>query len=299
MTDQTQHTAEQGTTVTQSPKELRLIVLSDGTGETAAQITKAAMVQFSDKEIYFTRYKNIRTKAQVEAIFEDAAIHHDMVVYTIVSPELREFIAQKAIEKNVPVIDLLGPLLNAMAGFFHLTPKALPGLFHQVNDRYFKRIEAMEYTIRHDDGRDLTELDKADIIILGISRTSKTPLSMYLSHQGWRVCNVPIIKGFELSPELLAADQRKIVCLTINPDTLQSIRKVRLERLGQEEGGEYAAMDKVLEEIDYADQLYRKNKRWPVFNVTGKALEETASEIIKLMVNRRKQMGLSSPGDGG
>lgn len=285
-------------TTPQTNKELKIIVLSDGTGETAAQITKAAMVQFSDKDIYFTRYKNIRTKAQVEAIFEDAAVHHDMVVYTIVSPDLRDFIAAKSVEKGVSVIDLLGPLLNAMATFFHLTPKSLPGLFHQVNDRYFKRIEAMEYTIAHDDGRDLTELGKADIILLGISRTSKTPLSMYLSHQGWKVCNIPIIKGFDLPPELTAIDQRKIVCLTISADTLTTIRKVRLERLGQEDGGEYASMDKVIEEIDYADQLFRKNKRWPVFNVTGKALEETASEIIKLMVTRRKQMGLSSPGDG-
>jgi regulator of PEP synthase PpsR (kinase-PPPase family) len=283
----------------QQAKELKIIVLSDGTGETAAQITKAAMVQFSDKDIYFTRYKNIRTKAQVEAIFEDAAIHHDLVVYTIVSPELREFIALKAIEKQVPVIDLLGPLLNAMAAFFHLSPKSLPGLFHQVNDRYFRRIEAMEYTIAHDDGRDLTELNKADIIVLGISRTSKTPLSMYLSHQGWKVANVPIIRGFDLPPELNDIDQRKIVCLTISPETLTTIRKVRLERLGQEDGGEYASMDKVIEEIEYADQLFRKNKRWPVFNVTGKALEETASEIIKLMISRRKQMGLSSPGEGG
>lgn len=283
----------------EQPRELRIIVLSDGTGETAAQITKAAMVQFSDKEIYFTRYKNIRTKAQVEAIFDDAAIHHDLVVYTIVSPELRDFIATKAVEKGVPVIDLLGPLLNAMAAFFHLQPKSLPGLFHQVNDRYFKRIEAMEFTIRHDDGRDLTELEKADIVILGISRTSKTPLSMYLSHQGWKVCNIPIINDFQLPPEILAIDQRKIICLTISADALQTIRKARLERLGQEDGGEYASMDKVIEEIEYADQLFRKNKRWPVFNVTGKALEETASEIIKLMVSRRKQMGLSSPSDGG
>lgn len=280
-------------------RELKIIVLSDGTGETAAQITKAAMVQFSDKDIYFTRYKNIRTKSQVEAIFEDAAIHHDLVVYTIVSPELRDFIATKAVEKKVPVIDLLGPLLNAMAAFFHLPPRSLPGLFHQVNDKYFRRIEAMEYTIAHDDGRDLTELDKADIIIIGISRTSKTPLSMYLSHQGWKVANVPIIKGFDLPVELGSADQRKIVGLTISPDTLATIRKVRLERLGQEDGGEYASMDKVIEEIEYADELFRKNKRWPVFNVTGKALEETASEIIKLMVSRRKQMGLASPGEGG
>lgn len=292
--NQTDPQSQQG----QPSKELKIIVLSDGTGETAAQITKAAMVQFSDKDIYFTRYKNIRTKAQVEAIFEDAAAHHDMVVYTIVSPELRDFIVTKAVEKQVPVIDLLGPLLNAMAAYFHLPPKSLPGLFHQVNDKYFRRIEAMEYTIAHDDGRDMTELEKADIIILGISRTSKTPLSMYLSHQGWKVCNIPIIKGFDLPSELGQVDQRKIICLTISPDTLAAIRKVRLERLGQEDGGDYASMDKVIDEIEYADQLFRKNKRWPVFNVTGKALEETASEIIKLMVSRRKQMGLSSPSEG-
>ncbi|MBI3543321.1 MAG: kinase/pyrophosphorylase [Deltaproteobacteria bacterium] len=157
----------------------------------------------------------------------------------------------------------------------------------------------MEYTIAHDDGRDLTELEKADIILLGISRTSKTPLSMYLSHQGWKVCNIPIINGFELPPEINAVDPRKVVCLTISADSLATIRKARLERLGQEDGGEYASIDKVVEEIEYADQLFRKNKRWPVFNVTGKALEETASEIVKLMVSRRKQMGLTSPGDGG
>ena len=184
-----------------------------------------------------------------------------------------------------------------MAQYFHLEPKALPGLFHQVNDRYFKRIEAMEFTIAHDDGRDVTGLEDADIILLGISRTSKTPLSMYLSTQGWKVVNIPIIKGFELPQEVLNIDPRKVVGLTISADTLATIRKNRLERLGQEDGGEYASMDKVIDEIEYADQIFRRNKRWPVFNVTGKALEETASEIIKLMVARRKQMGLSSPGE--
>lgn len=278
-------------------KELRIVILSDGTGETAAQITKAAMVQFSDKDIYFTRYKNIRTKAQAEAIFEEAAIHHDMVVYTIVTPELREFIARKAEEKRVPAIDLLGPLLNSMAVFFGMAPKSLPGLFHQVNDKYFRRIAAMEYTIAHDDGRDVSALDQADIIIVGISRSSKTPLSMYLGQLGWKVCNIPIIKGFELPEELKTADQRKVIGLTISADELSQIRKARLERLGSKEGGDYASIDQVVEEIDYADQIFRKNKRWPVFNVTGKALEETATEIIKVMVARRKQMGLPSPVD--
>ncbi len=278
-------------------KELRIIILSDGTGETAAQITKAAMVQFSDKEIYFTRYKNIRTKAQVEAIFDEAAIHHDMVIHTIVSPDLRDFIAKKAEEKKVPAIDLLGPLLSSMAVFFGMQPKSLPGLFHQVNDKYFRRIAAMEYTIAHDDGRDLSNLEAADIIIVGISRSSKTPLSMYLGQLGWKVCNIPIIKGFLVPEELKNADQRKIIGLTISSDELYQIRKARLERLGSREGGDYATMDQILDEIDYADQIFRKNKRWPVFNVTGKALEETATEIIKVMVARRKQAGLSSPID--
>lgn len=279
----------------ENPRELRILVLSDGTGETAAQITRAATMQFAGKEMYFTRYKNIRTKTQVESIFEDSVIHHDMIVFTIVSPDIRDFITAKAVEKNLPVIDVLGPLLNAMAAFFQLKPTAMPGLFHQVNDRYFKRIEAMEYTLAHDDGKDLTELDKADIILLGISRTSKTPLSMYLSHQGWKVCNVPIIKGFEIPSEILEADQSKIVALTISPETLATIRKARLERLGQEEGGDYASIEKVLEEIDYADQIFRKYRKWPVLNVTGKALEETASEIIKIMIQRRKQRGEKAP----
>ena len=145
----------------------------------------------------------------------------------------------------------------------------------------------MEYTIAHDDGRELKGLEKADVVILGISRTSKTPLSMYLSHQGWKVCNVPLIQGFDVPPEVLAIDQRRVVALTIDPEDLSKIRRARLERLGQDEGGEYADPEKVNQEIEYANEIFRRNRKWPVFNVTGKALEETASEIIKLMASRR------------
>lgn len=265
----------------------RIIIVSDGTGETAAQMTKAAMVQFSGRDIYFTRYKNVRNEAQIEAICEDAAVHQDLVVYTIVSPQLRAFLATKAREKSIACIDLLGPLLAGLANHFGYEPKAIAGLLHDVNEDYFKRIEAMEYTIQHDDGRDLTGLEKADLIILGISRTSKTPLSMYLSHQGWRVANVPLIQGFEIPKEVYDVDQRRVIGLTIDPENLATIRRARLERLGQDKGGEYADPDKVNQEIEYANELFRKNRKWPVFNVTGKALEETASEIIKLMSSRR------------
>lgn len=265
----------------------RIIILSDGTGETAAQMTQAAMVQFSHHNVYFTRYKNVRTEAQIEAICDDAAQSRDLIVYTLVSTQLRNFLVKKAREKSIHYVDLLGPLLAGLANHFGYEPKSIAGLLHDVNEKYFRRIEAMEYTIAHDDGRDFTELDKADIVILGISRTSKTPLSMYLSHQGWKVANIPLIRGFDVPQEIFTVDQRRIVGLTINSENLAAIRRNRLERLGQDRGGEYADLEKVNEEIEYANEIFRRNRKWPVFNVTGKALEETASEITKLMVSRK------------
>jgi hypothetical protein len=270
------------------PPSHRIVIVSDGTGETAAQMTKAALVQFSEAQhAYFTRYKNVRNEAQIEAICEDASANRDLLIYTIVSPHLRAFLQSQAREKNILCVDLLGPLLMGLGSYFGYAPKAIAGLLHDVNESYFNRIEAMEFTIGHDDGRDLTRLDQADLVILGISRTSKTPLSMYLSHQGWRVANIPLIYGFEVPPELQQLDQRRIIGLTINPENLATIRRNRLERLGQDKGGEYADPDKVNQEIEYANDLFKRNRRWPIFNVTGKALEETASEIIKLMASRR------------
>jgi [pyruvate, water dikinase]-phosphate phosphotransferase / [pyruvate, water dikinase] kinase len=265
----------------------RIILVSDGTGETAAQMTKAAMVQFRDQEVYFTRYKNIRNDTQIHAICEDAAIGKDLLIYTIVSPQLRQLLVTTARDKSIPCVDLLGPLLVGLGNYFGYEGKMIAGLLHDVNEEYFHRIAAMEYTIAHDDGRDLTGLEKADIVIMGISRTSKTPLSMYLSHQGWKVANIPMIQGFEIPPEVHAVDPKRVIGLTIDPENLTAIRQARLERLGQDHGGDYADPEKVNAEVEYANEIFRRNRRWPVFNVTGKALEETASEIIKLMASRR------------
>jgi regulator of PEP synthase PpsR (kinase-PPPase family) len=265
----------------------KIYIVSDGTGETAAQMVKAAMVQFSDQDVYISRHKNIREKEQIAALCEDAAEAKALVVYTIVSPDVRSCLAECALQQGVTCVDLIGPLLAGMAGHFGFEPKSIAGLLHNVNEAYFKRIDAMEYTIQHDDGRDLSRLGEADLVILGISRTSKTPLSMYLSQQGWKVVNVPIIQGFQIPNEILAIDQRKIVALTIDPENLTTIRRNRLSRLGQSRGGEYADPEKVNEEIAYADEIFKKNRKWAVFNVTGKALEETAAEIIRLMASRR------------
>lgn len=278
----------------QAHDKLKVIVISDGTGETASAITRAAMTQFQDKEIFFTRYKNIRTKEQIDAIFQEAAIHHDIVVYTIVSVELRAYIAELSKRDHVRSVDVMGPLLTAFSNFFESEPNYQPGLLHAVNDQYFKRVAAIEFTLNHDDGKNMNSLEEADVILVGISRTSKTPLSMYLSLEGVKVVNVPIVMGTILPDKLFQVDQRKIFGLTIDSDALFQIRKNRLSRLGlSKDEGDYADISKVVEEIEWANRLFSENKRWPVFNVTGKALEETAAEIMKLLnmrkVNRFKQ----------
>ena len=223
------------------------------------------MVQFGDRNVYFTRFKNVRHESQIKAICEDAEMGNDLVVYTIVSSSLRAFLATLAREKSIPCIDLLGPLLAGLASHFNFEPKSIAGLLHDVNESYFERIAAMEYTIAHDDGKNLNHLEKAHLIILGISRTSKTPLSMYLSHQGWRVANIPLIDGFEIPSALYEIDQRRVVGLTIDAQDLATIRRARLERLGHLEGGEYADLEKVNQEIEYANSLFKKNRRWPIF----------------------------------
>jgi [pyruvate, water dikinase]-phosphate phosphotransferase / [pyruvate, water dikinase] kinase len=269
-------------------KIFTIYVISDGTGETAATMIRAALVQYADKEVTLIRHKNVRHETQVEPIMNDAFEQRGLIVYTVVSPQLRKKIHELANSKGLPSIDLLGPILGTLDTFFGVSSAANPqaGILRAVDEHYFKRIEAIEYTVKHDDGKTMSELDKADIILVGISRTSKTPLSIFLSHKGWKVANVPIVLHQPLPEELFKVDQRKVVGLIIDMDSLQRIRKNRLEKFGQDPGGEYASMAHIGKEIDYANGLFKKNKRWPVFNVTERALEETATEITKIVASR-------------
>jgi hypothetical protein len=264
-----------------------IYIISDGTGETASTMIRAALVQYSDKDIDLVRCKNIRTEAQAEPIIDEAFERKAIVVYTVVSIQLRNKIRELAGAKGIPSFDLLGPLFNLLDEYFgksSASPQA--GLLRAVDERYFKRMEAIEYTVKHDDGKTFAELDKADIILIGISRTSKTPLSIFLSHKGWKVANIPLVLGTPLPEELMHVDQRKVVGLIIDIESLQRIRKNRLERFGQDSGGEYASLAHINKEIEYAHELFKQNRRWPVFNVTERALEETATEITRIVASR-------------
>jgi [pyruvate, water dikinase]-phosphate phosphotransferase / [pyruvate, water dikinase] kinase len=264
-----------------------IYIISDGTGETASTMIRAALVQYSDKEIDLIRCKNIRTETQVEPIIDEAFERKAIIVYTVVSAQLRNKIRELAAMKGIPIHDMLGPLLGLLDEYFgnsSTSPQA--GLLRAVDERYFKRIEAIEYTVKHDDGKTLTELDKADIILVGISRTSKTPLSIFLSHKGWKVANIPLVLGTALPEELFKIDQRKVVGLIIDIESLQRIRKNRLEKFGQDSGGEYASLSHINKEIEYAIEIFKQNRKWPVFNVTERALEETATEITRIVAAR-------------
>jgi regulator of PEP synthase PpsR (kinase-PPPase family) len=264
-----------------------LFIVSDGTGETAAVMIRAALVQYADREVHIIRYKNIRSEEQLRPIVDEALERRGLIVYTLVSQQLRRKIHEMAIGKGLAALDLLGPILNTLDGFFGGAGQTgQAGLLRAVDEQYYKRIEAIEFTVKHDDGKTFSELEKADIILVGISRTSKTPLSIFLSHKGWKVANIPLVLNQGLPAELFKVDQRKVVGLIIDIESLQRIRKNRLEKFGQDPGGEYASLSHIAKEIEYATEIFKKNRRWPVFNVTERALEETASEITKIVASR-------------
>ncbi|HPI40109.1 MAG TPA: pyruvate, water dikinase regulatory protein [Pseudobdellovibrionaceae bacterium] len=263
-----------------------IYILSDSTGETAATIIRAALVQYSKEEIHISRHKNIRTLEQAEPLLEECFQNRGLVAYTIANPVLRSQLHNLSSEKGMPSIDLLGPILSTLDIFFGVSSQNTVGALRVVDEKYYKRIEAIEYTVKHDDGKTLNDLDKADIILVGISRTSKTPLSIFLSHKGWKVANIPLVLDTAPPEKLFEVDQRKIIGLLIDIESLRRIRKIRLEKFGQDPGGEYASLSHISKEIEFAEQLFKQNRRWPVFNVTERALEETASEIVRIVAAR-------------
>ncbi|MEQ1876917.1 MAG: pyruvate, water dikinase regulatory protein [Bdellovibrionia bacterium] len=263
-----------------------IYIISDGTGETASTMVRAALVQFHDRDVNIVRCKNLRSEDQVESLIDEAVQKRGFIVYTVVSPSMRAKIHEGATSRGLVAVDLLGGLLTGLETYFgtHETPEA--GKLRAVDEDYFKRIEAMEFTVKHDDGKEVRHLEQADIILVGISRTSKTPLSIFLSHKGWKVANIPVVLGTPLPEQLKAVDQRKIVGLIIDSGKLTRIRRNRLEKFGQDPGGDYASLKQIQAEIEYSLELFKQNRKWPVFDVTERALEETASEIARIVTSR-------------
>lgn len=272
----------------EAQKEHHIFVISDATGETADRMVRAALFQFQDEDISITRFSDVRSARQIRSIINDAAKKHAIVVHTIVSERLREKLFTECKAHKVQTVDLIGSLLYTLAKYLKKPPMAIPGILHQLDEEYFNRIEAIEFTVKHDDGRDLHDLDKADIVLVGVSRTSKTPLSVFLAHKGWKVANIPIALGVEPPHELYEIDQRKIVGMTIDPERLTRIREARLKNIKEGLRSSYADILHIKEELKYAHELFGRNHRWPILDVTGKSVEDTAKEVLGLVVTKRE-----------
>jgi regulator of PEP synthase PpsR (kinase-PPPase family) len=260
--------------------DAELFVISDGTGETAVAAVRAAATQF--QETFRVRtFGETRHESQVRRVMDRAAEDGALVVFTVVNESITRLIRELALEKGVPAVDLLGPLIAALAGHFKLSPQIRPGILHGFSEDYFKRIEAVEFAVRHDDGANLHTLFQADLVLAGVSRTSKTPLSMYLAQRGYKTGNVPIVPGIEPPRELLEIDPRKVIGLVSDAPALLEVRRARIRQLRASPYLSYADADAVDEELRRARDLYRR-QGWRVVDITGKAVEESAARILEL-----------------
>jgi hypothetical protein len=281
-----------------------VFIVSDGGGATAEAAISAATVQFPGVAFRIVRRPGIRTREQILRVVREATSSEAIVVHTIVVQDLRNLLVRECRLRLIPHVDLIGPLIGYITQEVGRKPILVPGVSHELSDDYFERIDAIQFTVQHDDGQGIADLDQADCVLVGVSRTSKTPLSIYLSMRAWRVANVPIILGVEPPAILNAIEQQKIVALTIDPDQLQRIRRARLESLeqltdapdGLGTSGEYADPDKIREELTHFRRIVRRGYPWPIIDITGKSIEETAKEIIAIFESYRQTSDLSRLG---
>jgi regulator of PEP synthase PpsR (kinase-PPPase family) len=264
----------------------RIEILSDSTGETAEKVIRAAMLQFPHSGAVLRLHTRVRTKDIARPILERAAREGALVVFTVVSPELREYIHAASYEMKVEALDLIGSLIGKLATFLDRQPINMPSGMLPLTEEYFRRIEAVEFAVKSDDGKEPRNFKKADLVLCGVSRTSKTPLSTLLAQRGLKVANYPIVLGVALPGELDEVPQQRVVGLTIEIDKLVEIRKARLRQLGMPEDASYGLREQVKQELEYARQIFREHAEWPVIDVTGRAIEETAVIILESLKDR-------------
>lgn len=260
---------------------LTVFVVSDATGETADRVARSALVQFPDAPVVIRRRAQVRTADQVRAVVEEAAAQPSLILHTLVSDELRRFMLTQARLHDVDAMDLMGPLLDRLATHLDLSPQEKPGLFRQLEEARSRAIEAVEFAFRHDDGQASEDLDRAEVVLVGISRTMKTPTTLYLAYRGWYAANVPIVPDSPLPSVLLALPAQRIFHLVGSARRLAELRRARTAHLGIP-SEPYASIAQVQRELRYAENLARRHG-WQRIDVTGKSVEEVAREIMALL----------------
>lgn len=275
-----------------TPYNLHLV--SDSSGETVSGIARACLVQYDEDEDSVTEHFwwLVRTKGQMSRVIDGIKAAPGLVIFTLLDPSTRGPLEQACRELGIPCVSALDPVMDALAVMFNKEGDHEIGRQHNLDEEYFDRIEAMHFAMAHDDGQTLDGLREADIVLIGVSRTSKTPTCMYLANRGFRAGNIPLVPGFVLPEEVAAQPKPLFVGLTREPKSLTDIRQSRLRLMNEDRSMEYADVDVVKEEVATARRLFRKHG-WPVIDVTRKSIEETAASIIQLY-NERHAKGSAS-----
>jgi regulator of PEP synthase PpsR (kinase-PPPase family) len=263
---------------------LKVFVVSDGTGDTAERMLRSALVQFEGASVEIVRRGNVRTPDDVKAVVREAAGQNSIVLHTLVSDQLRRLMLAESRVRAVDAMDVMGPLLERLTTHLHLTPQEKPGLFQQLTEAKSREIQAVAFAFRHDDGQNVEELHRAEVVVVGVSRTMKTPTMLYLAYRGWFAANVPLIPELPLPPVLESLPPHKVFCLAMNPERLRDLRRARAtdEAIPLEP---YASLANIRKESQYAERLSLKHG-WRRIEVTGKSVEEIAREIITLAAEK-------------
>ena len=262
-----------------------LHLVSDSTGDTVHSVARACLVQFEDTDAIEHIWSMVRTKAQIDRVISGVGANPGVVLYTLVNEALRQPLIEGCRKLQVPAIPVLDPVIGALASYLGRQSRGLPGQQHLLDNEYFHRIDAMTFALNHDDGQSLWGLNDADVVLVGVSRTSKTPTCIYLANRGVKAANVPIVPGVPIPQEVFELTRPLIVGLTNDPDRLIQVRTQRLASLHSEERSEYTDLAKVREEVTQARRTFT-DQGWPVIDVSRRSIEETAAAILKLLARK-------------
>ncbi len=262
-----------------------LHLVSDSSGETVSGIARACLVQYDEDAVTEHFWWLVRTKGQMSRVIDGIKAAPGLVIFTLLDPTVRNLLEQACRDLGVPCVSALDPVMSALQVMFNREGGHEIGRQHNLDEEYFDRIEAMHYAMAHDDGQTVAGLKDADIVLIGVSRTSKTPTCMYLANRGLRCGNIPLVPGVPLPEDVVVAEKPLFVGLTREPKSLTDIRQSRLRLMNEDRGMDYADVERVKEEVADARRLFRKHS-WPVIDVTRKSIEETAASIIQLYNER-------------
>jgi len=260
-----------------------IYLISDSTGETIDRIFMALKAQFENFKYEVHNFSFTRTENQILKILDESQLKNDSIIlYTIVDNKLGQFLNNESNKRKIPCFSVLGDLILKFSKLLKQKATNIPSGQHILNEEYYERVEAIQFTMNHDDGNMIEDINKSDIILLGVSRTSKTPTSIYLANRGYKISNIPLVNESSL-PEYLVKNSSStcVVGLTTEPRRLIDLRKNRMNLIKENENIEYINIEKITKEIENAKKTFRKYK-WPVIDVTRKSVEETAASIIKI-----------------